>query len=150
MPDKYRQITCPYCEQKLRLTVKKRSLGGKIEVTCGKCQKKFEITTSLSKEVDESEMLQSQAFLEEFAKTLNEAVTTSPLLDDLIEKIHQAGYHPFLIMEATLSLHKHGHAERDVSELTPLVKNGEVVPGLFNADDKKWMKGLKVNLDGKK
>jgi uncharacterized Zn-finger protein len=148
MPD-YRQVQCPHCGQQLRLTVLEKNFGKEVEVTCSECGNKFQTTISypvadeeLPHKIDKNDIRRLQPLMEEFGEALGEAITTNLRLKDAIEKIRQAGYDPFVRLEATM-----GFSKCEIREPKPLVQNGEVIRGAFDTEDSKWMSALKIKLD---
>ncbi len=165
MPIEYREVSCPHCNQRHRLTVKDRSrLGRTIRVTCKKCEKDFETTLPISQAepnktgaqsgapdatgFSEKEILLIKSLVEEFGETLQEVVETSSELGRVIQKLKAAGYNPVLMLEAIMGIEK---LERTpLREPDPLVKNGEVIPNVFSSADKNWMKELRISFGNEK
>lgn len=160
MQNKYRYVSCPQCNKTLRLAVKdEERLGKTINVTCASCGKEFETILPLSEarpnatteksDGDETDVMTEKDFaiikplVEEFGNTLHEAVETSPELGRVVEKFRTAGYNPVLMFAATMGISKIGSPAH---EPVPLVKDGEVVPEAFTADDGAWLQDWHIKL----
>jgi hypothetical protein len=158
-------MRCPSCGQQLRLTVSEKNFGREVEVTCSNCSAKFRTTISypaktheeflrqvgerVMDKMDADDIRRLTPLVEEFGEVLNDAVTTSSPLAEVVEKMRRAGYDPFVVLECSIGFQRREGTEvpqPDVHEPTPLVQNGEVVPGAFTAEDDKWMGKLKINL----
>lgn len=159
----HRQVQCPRCGQKLRLTVSEKNFGREVEVTCSTCRAKFQTEISypagtregffrnmgerIMDKLDADDVRQLQPLLREFGEALNNALSDDPDLEGVVGKMRQAGYDPLILLEVTASFKKRediGSRQPEIHEPVPLVQNDEVVPGAFTPEDDEWMSSLKI------
>jgi hypothetical protein len=151
-------MECPHCKKQLRLTIKEKSFGKEIEVTCSSCGGRFRTTIPYPAEthresfrqaagfsaIDGEDLRRLQPLVEEFGIALHDAVANDLRLREIVGKMRSAGYDASLMFEAVLGCNKCEDAEAEIHEPTPLVENGEVVPGAFTEEDEKWMKTYRI------
>ena len=164
MPSEHRHVRCTKCDKQLRLTVSEKNFGKEVEVTCSKCGNKFRTTISYPAKTHEeilrqvgerimdrmnaNEIRRLSPLMKEFSTALDKALATSSDLENVVEKIRQAGYDPFVVLEASIGFKKREGVDLpqpEIREPTSLVQDGEVVPGTFNEDGDKWMGKLKIS-----
>lgn len=86
-----------------------------------------------------------KALMQELGIAINESLSDSGSIAEAIEKIREAGYDVFLVLEATVGFSKLGDnlgGAGEVHSERPL-KNGEVN---FTPQDEKFLRALKINL----
>jgi hypothetical protein len=168
MPSEQRHAQCPRCDKKLRLTVSEKNFGHEVEVTCPGCSNTFRTTIPhptktreemerqvgerIGSKLNEDDLNRLRPLLQEFGEALQDILGTSSRLEGIIEKMKRAGYDPFVVLEITAGFQKLNDTESSQSEIhepTPLVKNGEVVPGAFTTADDKWLRDLKIDFGDK-
>ncbi len=88
-----------------------------------------------------------KALMKELGEAINESLSESDQIAEVIGKIKSGGYDVFLVLEATIGFNKH-EEEKPASNKPSLVttKNGD--PDFrVNAQDVKFLKSLKITLD---
>ena len=88
-----------------------------------------------------------KSLMKELGEAINESLSESEQIAEVIGKIKAGGYDVFLVLEATIGFNKH-EEEKQASGKPSLVttRNGE--PDFkMNAQDMKFLKSLKITLD---
>lgn len=164
MTNEYRQVKCPHCEQQLRLTVSEKNFGREVEVTCTTCNRLFSTTISypagtheetlhrvkehLMSKFNSDDLRRIRPLMKEFHEALNDALSNSPRLEGVVEKIREAGYDPLLVLEGTVSFNKHGDLgspESEIHEPAQLVRDGKIVPGTRTDGDYAFTRSMKID-----
>lgn len=151
------EVNCPRCGQKIGLTIREESLGGKIEVTCPKCNTPFQTDAPSpagadetpfrrtgSQTANEAEVNRLRTHMKALGAALSNAVATDPGVLEAVGKIQEMGYELLLCLEATVGLNRLEGASTEMHESTPLVQNGEVIPGAFTKADESFMKNFRI------
>ena len=133
------EVTCPQCGQKLRLTIRKESLGGKIQVSCTNCKNKFVVMARESREK------KLETLVKTLSGALQAAITTDSKIQEIFQEIKTEGYDVVIFLDGTILLEeKNGTAE--ACEHAPLVHDGEVAEDAFTKTDEAFMKNLRIKL----
>ncbi len=91
--------------------------------------------------------------LQILGEAINEALSESDRINEAIEKIREAGYDVFLVLEATMGFNRREDAPAEepapMREPEPLVRgDGQVKPGVFGgAADTRFLRALKISLE---
>jgi hypothetical protein len=78
-------------------------------------------------------------------EALNETLGQSGKIDDCIRSIHNAGYEPFLIIDATIGLARKGKHEGHDKAAPAKVE--DPVRLRITTEDAKFLKSLKISVD---
>lgn len=96
-----------------------------------------------------------QPLIDQMGEAISETMNESIPIAVIVEKFKKEGYEIFLILEATIGF-QNGEGIEEISQIPPavhesepLVKDGEVVPDAFTAQDKKIFKSMKIVFDDK-
>jgi len=81
--------------------------------------------------------------MKELGEAINESLSESEQIGDVIAKIKTEGYDVFLVLEATVGFNKHSEQEEQPA---PVLANSEPEFKL-NAQDLRFLKSLRISLD---
>jgi hypothetical protein len=81
--------------------------------------------------------------MKELGEAINESLSDSEQIADVIAKIKGEGYDVFLVLEATVGFNKRNEREE---EPTPVLANSEPEFKL-NAQDLRFLKSLRISLE---
>ena len=81
--------------------------------------------------------------MKELGEAINESLSDSDQIGDVIGKIKTEGYDVFLVLEATVGFNKRNEHEE---QPTPVMANSEPEFKL-NAQDLRFLKSLRISLD---
>jgi hypothetical protein len=79
--------------------------------------------------------------MKNLGESINETLSESPMINDRIQEIRDAGYEVFLVIEAKI-----GFSRKDRAESEDATSN-EPVRLLITPDDAKFLKSLKISVD---
>ena len=81
--------------------------------------------------------------MKELGEAINESLSESEQISDVIAKIKSGGYDVFLVLEATIGFNK-----TDDAEARPVASGARREPEFkVNPQDMKFLKSLKISLD---
>lgn len=84
--------------------------------------------------------------MKELGDAINESLSESEQITDVISRIKAGGYDVFLVLEATIGFNKRDEQQNKGPMLVKSSKGGE--PDFkLNAQDMKFLKSLKISLD---
>lgn len=88
--------------------------------------------------------------MKELGEAINESLSESEQIAEVISKIKAGGYDVFLVLEATIGFNKHD--EQPVGKPTLVNKDRSTPKGVdpefkINAQDLKFLKSLRITLD---
>ncbi len=83
--------------------------------------------------------------MKELGDAINESLSESEQIAEVIAKIKAGGYDVFLVLEATIGFNKQDDAADE--ERPAMVKAGKS-DAEFNAQDMKFLKALRISVDG--
>jgi hypothetical protein len=78
-------------------------------------------------------------------EAINETLSESARINQSIQSIHEAGYEPFLIIDATIGFNPKGKGENESISEAP--KFDDPVRLRITSDDAKFLKSLKISVD---
>ena len=82
--------------------------------------------------------------MKELGEAINESLSESEQISDVIAKIKSGGYDVFLVLEATIGFNKTEEAETNVVPAAGARREPEFK---VNPQDMKFLKSLKISLD---
>lgn len=83
--------------------------------------------------------------MKELGEAINESLSDSEQIAEVISKIKAGGYDVFLVLEATIGFNKH---EEQSAERPALVSTRHGDPDFkINAQDLKFLKSLRISID---
>ncbi len=83
--------------------------------------------------------------MKELGEAINESLSESEQIADVIGKIKAGGYDVFLVLEATIGFNK--HEERGASRPSLVTTRGGDPDFKINAQDVKFLKSLRISID---
>ena len=83
--------------------------------------------------------------MEELGEAINESLSESERIGEVMGKIRAAGYDLLLVLEVTIGFNKRGEA--DVVHRQKIGKRGRFE---ITSDDEEFLKALQIKLDGSK
>jgi hypothetical protein len=78
-------------------------------------------------------------------EAINETLSESPRMNDSIQKIQEAGYDAFLIIDATIGFNRKGRGENE--NISTTSKLEDPVRLRITNEDAKFLKSLKISVD---
>jgi hypothetical protein len=83
--------------------------------------------------------------MKELGEAINESLSESEPIAEVISKIKAGGYDVFLVLEATIGFNRHDDAEESVSR--PAAAARREAEFRINAQDQKFLKSLRISVD---
>ena len=84
--------------------------------------------------------------MKELGEAINESLSESEQIAEVISKIKAGGYDVFLVLEATIGFNK--HEEQSAEKRPSLVTTRHGEPDFkINAQDVKFLKSLRISID---
>jgi hypothetical protein len=84
--------------------------------------------------------------MQELGEAINESISDSDQIAEVIAKIKTGGYDVFLVLEATIGFNRR---DEDASETLPASSDKDHDPELkVNQQDVKFLKSLRITLEG--
>ncbi len=84
--------------------------------------------------------------MKELGEAINESLSESEQIADVIARIKAGGYDVFLVLEATIGFNKHD--EQPAGKQPTLVASHKADPAFkVNAQDVKFLKSLRISID---
>ena len=83
--------------------------------------------------------------MKELGKAINESLSESEPIAEVISKIKAGGYDVFLVLEATIGFNRHDE-EEGAGKPAAATRRSEV-EFKINAQDQKFLKSLKISVD---
>ncbi len=91
---------------------------------------------------------QLQRLMKELGEAINESLSDSEQIAEVISRIKAGGYDVFLVLEATIGFNKRDDEEQPASSRPALVNSKKSDPDLkVNAQDVKFLKSLRITLN---
>jgi len=84
--------------------------------------------------------------MKDLGATINDALSESAEINDAIQNVKKAGYDVFLVLEATIGFNRMGGDEDGPKETSTDLRAG--IELRVNAQDVKFLKSLKIKIDG--
>ena len=81
--------------------------------------------------------------MKELGEAINDSLSESEQIAEVIAKIKAGGYDVFLVLEATIGFNKH----EDGNEKIPAVRGRSDAEFRINAQDLKFLKALRISVD---
>jgi hypothetical protein len=88
---------------------------------------------------------QLQRLMKELGQAINESISDSEQIAEVIAKIKSGGYDVFLVLEATIGFNKHEEEETSQSSLVNFRKSEPDFR--VSAQDMKFLKSLRISID---
>ncbi len=83
--------------------------------------------------------------MKELGEAINESLSESDQIAEVIGKIKASGYDVFLVLEATIGFNK--HEEQGVAKPTLVTTRAGSPDFKINAQDVKFLKSLRISID---
>jgi len=85
--------------------------------------------------------------MKELGDAINESLSDSEQISEVVSRIKEGGYDIFLVLEATIGVSKQGEKSDKTSLVTTLSTNPEFK---INDQDLKFLKSLRIKIDEEK
>jgi len=85
--------------------------------------------------------------MKELGDAINESLSDSEQISEVVSRIKEGGYDIFLVLEATIGVSKQGEKSDKTSLVTTLSTNPEFK---INDQDLKFLKSLRIKIDDEK
>lgn len=82
--------------------------------------------------------------MKQLGAAINESLSSSEIVSDAFDNIREAGFEVFLILEATVGLHRR-EQEEGVPQDFSILPSGEL---MLSAQDAQFLKSLKIRVGG--
>jgi hypothetical protein len=90
----------------------------------------------------------TQAAIKELGDAINESLSDSEQISEVVSRIKEGGYDIFLVLEATIGVSKQGEKNTDKTSLVSTMSSN---PELKVSDqDLKFLKSLRIKIDEEK
>lgn len=89
-----------------------------------------------------------QRLMKELGEAINESISDSEQIAEVIAKIKAGGYDVFLVLEATIGFNK--REEEEVTQPSAAGSRRSEPDFKVNAQDLKFLKSLRISVDGNK
>ena len=83
--------------------------------------------------------------MKELGEAINESLSESDQIAEVISRIKAGGYDVFLVLEATIGFNRRGN-EEDASKSASSSRTNDI-EFTINAQDQKFLKSLKISVD---
>ncbi len=83
--------------------------------------------------------------MKNLGESINETLSDSPKINECIQRIRDAGYEVFLIIEAKIGFNQRGKGENE--SISAPAKSDEPVRLRITHEDAKFLKSLKISVD---
>ncbi|HET6177690.1 MAG TPA: hypothetical protein VFE61_12200 [Candidatus Sulfotelmatobacter sp.] len=90
---------------------------------------------------------QLKQLMKELGDAINESLSDSEQISEVVSRIKEGGYDIFLVLEATIGVSKQGEKSDKTSLVTTLSTNPEFK---INDQDLKFLKSLRIKIDEEK
>jgi len=90
---------------------------------------------------------QLKQLMKELGDAINESLSDSEQISEVVSRIKEGGYDIFLVLEATIGVSKQGEKSDKTSLVTTLSTNPEFK---INDQDLKFLKSLRIKIDDEK
>ena len=88
---------------------------------------------------------QLKQLMKELGDAINESLSDSEQISEVVSRIKEGGYDIFLVLEATIGVSKHGEKSQDK---TSLVSTMSTNPDFkMNDQDMKFLKSLRIKIE---
>jgi pentose-5-phosphate-3-epimerase len=87
---------------------------------------------------------QLKQLMKELGEAINESLSDSDQISEVVSRIKEGGYDIFLVLEATIGVSKQGEKSDKTSLVTTLSTNPEFK---VNDQDLKFLKSLRIKID---
>ncbi len=85
--------------------------------------------------------------MKELGEAINESLSDSEQIAEVVSRIKEGGYDIFLVLEATIGVSKQGDKLSDKDSLVTTLSNSEFK---INDQDVKFLKSLKIKIEEEK
>lgn len=85
--------------------------------------------------------------MKELGEAINESLSDSEQIAEVVSRIKEGGYDIFLVLEATIGVSKQGEKRSDQDSLVTTLSNSEFK---INDQDVKFLKSLKIKIEEEK
>ncbi len=90
---------------------------------------------------------QLKQLMKELGEAINESLSDSEQIAEVVSRIKEGGYDIFLVLEATIGVSKQGDKLSDKDSLVTTLSNSEFK---INDQDVKFLKSLKIKIEEEK
>jgi hypothetical protein len=85
--------------------------------------------------------------MKELGSAINESLSESEQISDVMGKIRAAGYDLFLVLEVTVGFNKSGAGERPRRGKSSAIRKGETQEFQLTTQDAEFLRDLKISVD---
>jgi hypothetical protein len=85
--------------------------------------------------------------MKELGSAINESLSESEQISDVMGKIRAAGYDLFLVLEVTVGFNKSGAGERSRRGKSSAIRKGETQQFHLTTQDEEFLRELKISVD---
>ena len=89
---------------------------------------------------------QLKQLMKELGEAINESLSDSEQIAEVVSRIKDGGYDIFLVLEATIGVSKQGEQNTDKSSLVSTLRKGADLE--VNDQDLKFLKSLRIKIEG--
>lgn len=90
---------------------------------------------------------QLKQLMKELGEAINESLSDSEQIAEVVSRIKEGGYDIFLVLEATIGVSKQGESATDKQSLVSTLRTSASAELKINDQDLKFLKSLRIKFD---